>query len=215
MTEQEWLECTDPQKMLGFLRGKASDRKLRLFAVACCYRLWPLLPDSINRTAVEMAEVFADDGITPEELMKFHDDAYHLYAQYDGIEWHASRAAASSAYYFLEESLRAGSAYFATNNSLRDVLLAMPDQVALFRGLLRDIFSNPFRLVTLDPSWLTSTVVALAEGIYDERAFDRLAILADALEEAGCDNADILAHCRGPGPHVRGCWVLDLILGKE
>lgn len=81
--------------------------------------------------------------------------------------------------------------------------------------LLRDIFGNPFRPVTLDPRWQSETVVALASGIYAERAFDRMLILADALEDAGCDNADILAHCRGDGPHVRGCWVVDLILGKS
>jgi hypothetical protein len=81
--------------------------------------------------------------------------------------------------------------------------------------LLQDIFGNPFRPVTADPEWLTATAVALAQTIYAERAFDRLPILADALEDAGCDNADILAHCRGDGPHVRGCWVVDLILGKE
>ena len=69
--------------------------------------------------------------------------------------------------------------------------------------------------VALDPNWLTSTVVALARGIYEERAFDRLPILADALEDAGCDSADLLAHCRGDGPHVRGCWVIDVLLGKE
>ena len=84
--------------------------------------------------------------------------------------------------------------------------------------LLRDVFGNPFRAININPSlvaWNGGTVVKLAQAIYDDRAFDRLPILADALEDAGCDNADILAHCRGPGPHVRGCWVVDLILGKE
>ncbi len=80
---------------------------------------------------------------------------------------------------------------------------------------LRCIFGNPFRPITLDPRWQTETVVALATGIYAERAFDRMPILADALEEAGCDHADILSHCRGDGPHVRGCWVVDLVLGKQ
>jgi hypothetical protein len=81
-------------------------------------------------------------------------------------------------------------------------------------SLLRDIFGNPFHPVTLDPRWRTETVVALASSIYAERAFDRMPILADALEDAGCDNADILTHCRDDGPHVRGCWVIDLLLGK-
>ena len=75
-----------------------------------------------------------------------------------------------------------------------------------------------FREITLCAKWLRwndGTLVRIAQAIYDNRAFDRLPILADALEDAGCDNADILAHCRGPGPHVRGCWVVDLLLGKS
>jgi hypothetical protein len=80
--------------------------------------------------------------------------------------------------------------------------------------LLREVFGNPFRPVTPDRSWLTSDVLGLARGIEADRAFDRLPILADALEDAGCDNADVLEHCRGPGPHVRGCWVVDLMLGR-
>jgi hypothetical protein len=88
---------------------------------------------------------------------------------------------------------------------------------SLFRpvSLVHDVAGNPFRPATTDPSWLTSTVVALARGIDDERAFDRLPILADALQDAGCDHPDILTHCRSDGPHVRGCWVVDLILGKS
>ncbi|MBA4191434.1 MAG: hypothetical protein C0467_25930 [Planctomycetaceae bacterium] len=80
--------------------------------------------------------------------------------------------------------------------------------------LLRCIFGNPFRPVAVDPQWLTSTVTQLAQGIYDDRAFDRLPILADALQDAGCDNADVLNHCQHNGPHARGCWVVDLVLGK-
>jgi len=81
--------------------------------------------------------------------------------------------------------------------------------------LLREIFGNPFRPVAFDPTWLTPAVVELAQTIYDDRTFDHMPELADALEQAGCDNAEVLAHLRGPGPHVRGCWALDLILGKE
>jgi hypothetical protein len=81
--------------------------------------------------------------------------------------------------------------------------------------LLRDIFGNPFRPVAFDPAWRTEAAAGLARGIYEERAFERLPILADALQDAGCEHADILAHCREPGTHVRGCWVVDLVLGKE
>jgi hypothetical protein len=82
-------------------------------------------------------------------------------------------------------------------------------------NLLRCIFGNPFRPVFFSPAWRSETAVALATAIYAERAFDRLPILADALEEAGCDHADSLAHCRGSGPHARGCWVVDEVLGKS
>jgi hypothetical protein len=85
-------------------------------------------------------------------------------------------------------------------------------------ALLRDIFGLlPYRPVALDRTWLTwrdGTISKLAQAIYDERAFDRLPILADALVDAGCTDEAILGHCRGPGPHIRGCWVVDLLLGK-
>jgi hypothetical protein len=80
--------------------------------------------------------------------------------------------------------------------------------------LIRDIFGNPFRPITLNPSWLTSTVIALVTGIYSEKAFDRMPILADALQDAGCDNEEVLNHCRSEGQHCRGCWCVDLVLGK-
>jgi hypothetical protein len=80
--------------------------------------------------------------------------------------------------------------------------------------LLRDIFGNSFSTVTLYPGWLTAPVIAIARGIYDDRAFDRLPVLADALMDAGCEVSAILDHCRSDGPHVRGCWVVDAILGK-
>jgi hypothetical protein len=89
---------------------------------------------------------------------------------------------------------------------------------AVAAPLLRDIFGNPFRPVTINPEWVACNdgmVRKTAQAIYDERAFDRMPILADALQDAGCDNADILDHCRKPGEHVKGCWVVDLLLGKE
>ena len=83
-----------------------------------------------------------------------------------------------------------------------------------FVAILRDILGNPFNPVTINPKWLTSTVVSLAQQMYDSRDFSAMPILADALQDSGCSNEDILNHCRGPGPHVRGCWVCDLCLGK-
>ena len=100
----------------------------------------------------------------------------------------------------------------------RLISLAGDNLIAQFSAgsdLIREVFGNPFRPITLKPSWLTSTVLALATGIYADKAFDRMPILADALQEAGCDNDDILDHCRHPGEHVRGCWVVDLLLNKK
>jgi hypothetical protein len=80
--------------------------------------------------------------------------------------------------------------------------------------MLRDIFGNPFRPAPFSPEWRTEAVVALARAIYEERAWDRMGVLADALEDAGCDSAEVLEHCRGGGPHVRGCWLIDEVLQK-
>lgn len=88
-------------------------------------------------------------------------------------------------------------------------------QEAAVAAIMRDIFGNRFRPATLDPAWRTTTVVRFAQAVYDDCAFHQLPILADALEEGGCTDAAILGHCRGPGPHVRGCWVVDLLLGKQ
>jgi hypothetical protein len=92
---------------------------------------------------------------------------------------------------------------------------AAASEEAAQAGFLRDIVGNPFRPAVLDPRWLTSNVLDLARAIYQECAFERMPILADALQDAGCEDADVVAHCRSLGPHVRGCWVVDLLLGKE
>ena len=92
------------------------------------------------------------------------------------------------------------------------------DEVKAQSSLLRCIFGNPFRPMTIDPAWLTwndGTVVKLAQAIYEERAFERMPILADALEDASCGDEQILTHCRGPGPHARGCFAVDALLQKE
>jgi hypothetical protein len=81
--------------------------------------------------------------------------------------------------------------------------------------LVRDMFGNPFRPTTFNPDWLTSNVVSLARGVYEERAVDRFPLLMDALMDAGCASNEVLEHCRGPNTHVRGCWLIDLLLAKE
>jgi hypothetical protein len=208
MTEAEWLECTDPERMLKFLRRKASERKLRLFACACCRRIWRFLPDKRSRKAVEVAERYADGKADEDRLGSACEDAVEAAETGRGADAaaHASDISPVDAKYVAFEA--AWAARRTDDSPPTEEFVAQAE-------LLRDIIGNPFRPVTVDPSWLTHTVTALAKGIYDKRAFDRLPILADAPEEAGCANADILAHCRKPGEHLRGCWVVDLLLGKE
>ena len=224
MTEAEWLTCTDPEKMLEFLRGKASERKLRLFAVACCRRIWRLFKDDNNRRAVEVSERLADGLATNAERRSAalaagggSGDAGGAAACAVGVPpLHAAeRASANAASAFATASELPLLSNYQINPAWQRLVDA---ERASQCNLLRNIFGNPFRHVTLDPtwpSWSDGTVVKLAQSIYDDRAFDRLPILADALEEAGCTDADILAHCREPSEHVRGCWVVDLLLGKS
>jgi hypothetical protein len=202
--------------MLHFLRGKASERKLRLFAVACCRRISHLLPDAACRAAVEVAERFADEEVTKADLAAVHATVHPgLYR-----DWPAAQAAAA-ARHASADSLPLNVAYYAFGHTFEAEWKAasLPDQFkpilkALVK-LLQDIIGNPFRPAAVDPGWLTPTVTGLAHTIYGGRLFDRLPILADALEEAGCDNEDILNHCRSKGEHTRGCWVVDLVLAKS
>ena len=97
---------------------------------------------------------------------------------------------------------------------MRPVTAAVGQHVVVRTSRVLECVREDRHSVALDPAWLTSDVAALAGGIYEERAFDRMPILADALQDAGCASDDVLAHCRGDGPHVRGCWVVDLLLGK-
>jgi hypothetical protein len=204
MTEEEWLHCTDPHPMLEFLRGKASDRKLRLFAAACSRRLWRWI-DALGCRAVEVAEDFADGIAGPDDLR-----AARLACQGAGgkAAWYAAATNPAIAARNAARSAQSGIASDVLIGSEAAELLAQAQ-------LVRDIFGDPFRSLSVDPSWLTPAVVGLAKAIYADRSFDQIPILADALEKAGCDTEDILLHIRGPGPHVRGCFVVDLLLAKE
>jgi hypothetical protein len=191
MTEREWLRGTDAVKMLKFLRGRISDRKLRLFAVACCRRLWDRLEDRA-REAVEVAERHADGAAGVEDLR---------------LAW--AKTTAWSA-----ESLT------CWNNIADETWPGHFREFAAGKAIddLRDIAGNPFREVTVQPAWRTwndGIILQIAQGIYDDRAFDRLGILADALEDAGCTDEAILDHCRQRREHVRGCWVVDCLLEKK
>ena len=210
MNEQEWLECTYPTAMLGYLGGTASNRKVRLFTVACCRSAWDRLVDDRSRRAVDVAEMFADGIVSETKAAAAADDAWNF-----RDELFDSGANQDPK---MEETLQLANAAALTacqNDLFSGGIVLARIEPTTQCSLFRDIFGNPFRPITIDPRWLTSNVVDLATAIYDERAFERMPILADALMDAGCDDEEIIAHCRGPGPHVRGCWLVDLLLGKQ
>jgi hypothetical protein len=231
MTEAEWLACTDPNPMLEFLLGKGGERKLRLFACACCRRVWHLLADPRSRAVVEALEGFVDGTLAQEVLDRAADDAVFAADELNASAEPLSIVAASSASEWAQhgpETSAHAAACAAAYQRFGEVRPGTRDstECAIQGDLIRCIFGNSFRpSPSTDPSlliWNGSLIRTLSQTIYDERILpsgtldaDRLAVLADALEDAGCDNADILSHLRGPEPHVRGCWALDLLLGKE
>jgi hypothetical protein len=216
VTEAEWLACTDPTPMLEFLRGGASERKLRLFAVACCRQIWHLLTDERSRKAVEVAERYADRWASDEQLRAASSEAAAVGIGF-GIQFSAANAAHFAALPGRVFADRCG--MYAAR------AVADPAEPAGQASLLRCLGGNPFRCVAVTSSllsWNNSAVIRLAQTAYEERhlqsgtlSISRLAVLADALEEAGYTDTDILGHLRGPGPHVRGCWPVDLLLGKS
>jgi hypothetical protein len=223
MTEAEWLVCADSDAMIDILEGTATPRKLRLYAVACSRRLWHLLIDRSSRQAVEAAELYADDQVSEKKLKRAELAADRTTQAMHGKDPKVDAAATAviAASYVRDEM----SAAFFCSRAACDIAYYAgqePTERAVQANLLRCIFNNPFRPVTLSPAWRTPTVLALAQATYENRSLPpgtlepaRLAVLADALEEVGCTEQGILGHLRGFGPHVRGCWPVDQLLKKE
>ena len=226
MTEEKWLGTNSHVPLWAVLKT-TSNRKLRLLACACCRSIWHLILDPRSQQAVATAELYADGHVARRELHARELLASAAREDFvgslpDGTDFaHDPR---HSALWAVECAARINKKWtrWATDSVVGAQCLERPDAepTSFVEGpstadLARDIFGNPFRPVEIDPRWLTSNVVDLSRFIYDERAFDRMPILADALMDAGCDSEEIIHHCRGDGPHVRGCWVVDLLLGKE
>lgn len=200
MTEDEWRVCTDPREMLDYHRMKTDARRLRLLACACVRLALPA--DPWAEGIVDVVERFADGQATRAEFLAARkavrgaDPKAHprvgLLGRYRGLTDDAMEGLTAA----IEDARR----------------FSKKEGKAAECGLIRCVF--PLRLPAIDMSWLTSTAVALARGIFEERAFDRMPVLADALEDAGCGDTDILGHCRRNGPHARGCRVIDGLLGK-
>jgi hypothetical protein len=212
MTEAEWLASTDPQALLGHHAARASHRKLRLAAAACTRQVWALLADRWSREAVETAERFVD------RTADRHDFAVARTGAEDAVLWaekhatqvalHAARAAAAVTLESPVEAARAA--------ALHAGKVIGETSGPLLCGLLRDVFGNPFRPVVPEPSWMgrDGGIKLLARSLYDDRRLADLSALAEALTTENCREATILEHCRGPGPHVRGCWVLDILTAR-
>ena len=212
--------------MLDFLRGKVGNRKLWLYAVACCQRTAHLYPTEGRRTSLSVLERWAEGLATIEEVGAAIRTALEGWEPEREREIIVRELVADTLLAFFDHpsdafevawvaSFRSSDAVRMSERNDQGVATVESRQQA---SLLREIMGNPFRHVAVDPSWLAwngGTVGKFAQAIYDERAFNRLPLLAEAFEEAGCHDPDPLAHCRQPGEHVRGCWVLDLLLGKE
>ncbi len=216
MTEAEWQDCTDATVMLGFARRWSSDRKLRLFACALCRRLEGRYLDAEGRRAIDVVERLADGLATEEERLS--------------VQLQAVGPARTSPYAPFARFLTDADACMAAAGvaTFTAGVVALPQRRAgtwvpgtdpQACRLLRDLFDNPFRPAAVVPRsvlrWNDGTVPKLAQAIYEEKALDRLPILGDALEEAGWADGAGLSHCRSGGEHVRGCWVVDLLLGKR
>ncbi|QEL19957.1 hypothetical protein [Limnoglobus roseus] len=229
MTEAEWLAETEPTPMLEFLRGRASDRQSRHIMVHFAHQSLAWYHDEATRAVIAILDRYADGDIAGEGL---HDALLPFAAlcrvlAYKGYPWSVQNAVRllpahieSAALWLIRPFIPEGITVSSLSD-LNDLVLPPIDGriISYFRWVvcetLRDVVGAPiFRPITFSPAWLTHTAVGLAQAMYATREFGAMPTLADALQNAGCEDADILAHCRGDGPHVRGCWVIDGVLGK-
>jgi hypothetical protein len=232
----DWLAGVDLQRPARPIRRLLDDRKLRLLAAACCRRVWHLMTDERSRRMVVVFERHTEGRATDEEWARGGAAARAAWQEASNrsrpededpaaAAAHAAlRATTTAAAQLGPGVLQAMPKVWASavaSNVLRETARAVAPHYTTSpeRGpqcdLIRDIFGNPFRPIAPRPDWLTPTVKALAEEIYEGQAFDELPVLADALEDAGCDEPAVLEHCRNNLPHVRGCWVIDLLRGKS
>lgn len=209
MDENAWLSCNSPYYMLEYLQPKPSARKLRLFACACCRIIWSDIDDEWSRRAVAAAELYADESISWHRLVLARLAAQRGFARTSG--------GTACAHLLVRNIL-------SVVGQINGCCDAGRGTSKLQADLLRCIVGNPFHFIAIDPSWLTwerGVVPSIARAAYEERDLPsgyldnaRLGILADALEEAGCQEPYLLGHLRGPGPHVRGCCVIDALLQR-
>jgi hypothetical protein len=212
MTEAEWLQTNDTatlERYLSVLADPPSPRKCRLFACACARRAWEFLPPGPWREAIEAGERFADGKATEGELNGINRAL--------ALAW-THRLTFLLPLVALPTADLEPPAVAHLAEVRRGVGRIWPTiaEADAHRELLRDVFGNPFRPPVIEPGWLTwegGVIVQLARMIYDERRWEEMPVLADALEDVGCDDETILAHAWQGGLHARGCWLLDALLG--
>ncbi len=217
---------------LGYRHRQLSARKVRLLACACCRRIWHLLPEE-GRQAVEASEYWADavlaEGDPPRTITYRASASAAERAVANAAIGDAKHAAGEARVALVNVACREakeaarrtrtkaarGAAYQATTTLSKSTAEAERKAQC---DLIRDVFGNPCKPATIpatSPLLRDPLLRGMAQSIYEERRFEEVPILADALEDAGCRDEAILSHCRRSGPHVRGCWALDLLLGKE
>jgi hypothetical protein len=217
LTEARWRTSTHPDAMIDVLEGRVSDRKLRLFAVACCRRVAHAGYGRRIERAIDVNERFADGQATAKELKSAREGAHKFALTAGGAPALVAQAAESVAHprlspYFLSSCLGCVLELATWREGV-----SKEDERRRLCDLLRDVVGNPFRPPAFDPALRAAKgglILSMAQDMYAARRFDDLPVLADALEEAGCADKDLLAHCRAGGEHARGCWVVDLVLDK-
>jgi hypothetical protein len=211
MTEAEWLVADDPSAMLRFLGPRLSDRKRRLFACACCRLFWHLLSGPLAAPAVDAAERYADGLISHRQLQDIACGRWSQIEPVSGVAFEKVLQAVQAA-----AAVSRGTVFSLTESF--QLIQRVDEDRKTQAILLRDLAGNPYRTLSGELPWLTwesGMVAKLAQSIYDERSFEDLPVLADALEDAGCRDAVLLEHCRARGPHAKGCWAVDLLLQKK
>lgn len=224
MTEAEWLRGDDPRRILDFLAASyrhLSERKLRLFAAYCCRNILHPETEEAVRRAVDLGETYAEGRASASDLYAADGPVAGVWLETFGSD-RVSAAAYCLTQYGVENPLLA--AQGASENGIDAARLhagtgRAESEATLQSVWLRDIFPSPFRPKFVNRDWFAwneATATTLAEQRYASQDFSAMPILADALQDAGCDNDDVLGHCRDANAtHVRGCWVCDLVLGKE
>ena len=220
MSEADWRECGDPEELLKSVWDRVSERKARLFACACCRSIWNLLADW-GRADLEAVERMADGALDPAEfksagwLIQDQDTpAEYAVHHADDSGVRHPEVLAGAAHWAREAFARpAGETVGYDDEDTGDPYLRL-DEMARQANLVRDLVT--FCPVAFDPACRTDTAVAVARQLYESREFGAMPILADALQDGGCEDEQVLNHCRDANlVHVRGCWVCDLVLGKE